>query len=91
MVDSIIISIFTSVTKHIEQMERRTEYYRELSTELKDKRIRCIEMKDDPLPIESGSMGTVVYVDDMGTIHIKWDNGRTLGLIHGMDRYEIVG
>jgi len=64
--------------------------FRELSKELKGKRIRCIEMKNDPDPIESGSEGTVTYVDDAGNIHIVWDNHRTLALIHGVDKYQII-
>jgi hypothetical protein len=64
--------------------------YRELSAELKGKRIRCISMEDDPNPIESGAEGTVNYVDDMGTIQISWDNGRTLGMVHGVDHYQII-
>jgi hypothetical protein len=33
----------------------------------------------------AGMKGTVVAVDDLGTIHIKWDNGSTLGIIYGED------
>ena len=29
---------------------------------------------------------TVMYVDDIGTIHIKWDNGSTLGAAYPEDR-----
>ena len=32
-----------------------------------------------------GEFGTVVCVDDLGTIHVKWDNGSTLGVIPGED------
>jgi hypothetical protein len=64
--------------------------YRALSKELEGRRIRCINMVDDPNPIEQGTEGTIVYVDDAGTIHIKWDNGRTLGMVHGVDQYEII-
>lgn len=53
------------------------------------KRIRCIEMKDDPDPIPSGSEGVVLSVDDMGTLHVKWDNGRGLGLVIE-DKFEII-
>ena len=28
------------------------------------------------------------FVDDMGTIHPQWDNGRTLGLIYGEDSFR---
>jgi hypothetical protein len=53
------------------------------------KRVRCIEMCDDPDPIPSGSEGTVLTVDDMGTLHVKWDNGRSLGLVME-DKYEMI-
>lgn len=35
---------------------------------------------DDPRPIESGTHGTIAAVDDMGTIHCNFDNGRSLGI-----------
>lgn len=50
-------------------------------------RIKCIDMKDNDA-IETGTKGTVNHVDDMGTIHVTWDNGRTLGLIYGVDTFE---
>jgi Domain of unknown function (DUF4314) len=31
------------------------------------------------LPI--GAEGTVVSIDDLGTIHVDWDNGSRLGMI----------
>jgi len=38
-----------------------------------------------------GLEGTVTLVDDLGTVHVQWDNGSTLGLIPGVDRWEEVG
>lgn len=29
--------------------------------------------------------GTVKGVDDIGTIHVSWDNGRGLGVVYGED------
>jgi Domain of unknown function (DUF4314) len=29
-------------------------------------------------------------VDDLGTIHVKWDNGSTLGLVPGQDSFRVV-
>ena len=29
--------------------------------------------------------GTVVAVDDIGTVHINWDNGSGLNVIYGID------
>ena len=42
-------------------------------------------MGDDPRPVENGTRGTVRVVDDMGTVHCDFDNGRRLGLIPGED------
>ena len=53
-------------------------------------RVRCIEMPDDPNPIEPGAEGTVRHVDDAKQIHVNWDDGRTLALIPGVDKYEII-
>lgn len=56
----------------------------------KGDRIRCVEMVDDPNPVEPGTEGTVDHIDGIGQIHVTWDNGRTLALIPGVDKYEII-
>ena len=50
-------------------------------------RIELVYMEDSQA-VPSGTKGTVVCVDDMGTIHMKWDNGRTLGLIPEADSFK---
>ena len=47
-------------------------------------------MGDDPHPIASGTKGTVRIVDDLGTVHCNFDNGRRLGLIPGEDSFYII-
>jgi len=47
-----------------------------------------LNMNDPHHPDESGTRGTVEHVDDMGTIHMKWDNGRGLGLVPGEDEFR---
>lgn len=47
-----------------------------------------LQHMEDPQPVPNGTRGTVVYVDDAGTIHMKWDNGRTLGLVPGEDQFR---
>lgn len=32
-----------------------------------------------------GTQGTVKFVDDIGTIHITWDCGSSLGIVYGED------
>ena len=41
----------------------------------------CVDSMDDYCPIGSETCGTVEFVDDAGTLHCKFDNGRTLGVI----------
>lgn len=40
--------------------------------------------------LRQGSIGRIRNVDDIGTIHVVWDSGSTLGLIEGVDKFEIV-
>ena len=51
-------------------------------------RIELEYMGDDPRPIAPGTKGTVRVVDDMGTVHCDFDNGRRLGLIPGEDAFH---
>ena len=48
-------------------------------------RVKLVEMNDIQAP-PIGTLGTVMYVDDIGTIHIKWYNGSTLGAAYPEDR-----
>jgi len=62
------------------------------------KRIKLIQMGNDPNtgnpdpnPIPNGEEGLVTEIysfDDM--VGVKWDNGRGLNLIHGVDTYEVL-
>ncbi len=51
-------------------------------------RIVLMQMGDDPRPIPPDTKGTVVSVDDMGTVHCVFDNGRRLSLIPGEDVFR---
>ena len=51
-------------------------------------RIMLLQMGDDPRPVEPNTRGTVAVVDDMGTLHCDFDNGRQLGLVPGEDSFR---
>lgn len=53
-------------------------------------RIRLDSMEDPWHPIPSGTEGAVDFVDDEGQIFMKWDNGRTLPLAPGEDRFAVL-
>ena len=45
---------------------------------------------DDPFPVESGTLGRVDHVDDIGTLHCVFDNGRMLGVLPGVDDFHVI-
>ena len=44
-------------------------------------RVSLIRMNDVQAP-PAGTQGTVRDVDDMGTVHVSWDNGSSLGVVY---------
>ena len=49
-------------------------------------RVELVSM-DDPFNTKliPGCQGTVVSVDSIGTIHVAWDCGSSLGIVYGVD------
>ncbi len=47
-------------------------------------RVVLVKMDDEKAP-PIGTEGTVTGVDDIGTIHVNWDNGSCLGVVLGED------
>ena len=54
-------------------------------------RVELVHM-DDPYnkKLVPGSKGTVTEVDDIGTIHVSWDCGSSLGVVYGEDTCRII-
>ena len=48
------------------------------------RRVRLVQM-DDPQAPPQGTEGSVMFVDDTGTVHVKWDTGGSLGAVYGVD------
>jgi len=51
-------------------------------------RVQLDKMGDDPRPVPAGTKGTVVAVDDIGTLHVEFDNGRSLGICPEVDKFH---
>ena len=51
-------------------------------------RVLLNQMNDPYHPVESGTRGTVMHVDDQANMHMKWDNGRTLALDPEVDSFR---
>ena len=64
----------------------RVEFYKEHYPA--GTRIMLDRMGDDPRPIPAGTKGTVTAVDDIGTLHCKFDNGRMLGICPEVDSFH---
>jgi len=47
-------------------------------------RVELIRMEDIQAP-PTGTQGTVIGVDDIGSIMISWDNGSSLSVVYGED------
>ncbi|MBQ6152079.1 MAG: DUF4314 domain-containing protein [Mogibacterium sp.] len=52
-------------------------------------RVKLIRM-DDPQAPPKGTKGTVLGVDDTGSLLMNWDNGSGLNVIYGVDQVQIV-
>ena len=45
---------------------------------------------DDPQAPPVGTLGKVIAVDDVGTVHVAWQTGSTLGVAFGQDHFRRV-
>lgn len=53
-------------------------------------RVRLISFKDPYTILVPGLEGTINFIDDFKTIHVSWDNHLSLGLVPGIDEYELL-
>ena len=51
----------------------------------KGTRVKLIQMDDVAAP-PIGVTGTVIGVDDIGSLMVNWDNGSSLSVLYGIDR-----
>lgn len=51
--------------------------------------VRLISMDDKQAP-PVGTIGEVMFVDDAGSVHVKWQNGSSLAVIPEVDSVAIL-
>ena len=51
--------------------------------------VELVSMDDRCAPPE-GTKGEVIYVDDIGTVHVQWETGSTLGVVFSVDEICLV-
>jgi Domain of unknown function (DUF4314) len=62
-----------------------------LDRSLEGRRVKLVRCMDRYTNLPSGTLGTVVFTDAVGTLHVRWDNGSNLGLCPADgDRWEMV-
>ena len=52
-------------------------------------RVELLKM-DDPQAPPIGTQGTVIGVDDIGSIMVSWDNGSSLSVVYGEDHCKLI-
>jgi hypothetical protein len=91
------MNIWTITSADVGRCPRRSlspRHYREdgkcrCATSVGD-RVRLIRTTDPLTVLRRGALGTVTFIDDVGTVHIRCDDGSYLGLIPGIDRWEAI-
>lgn len=54
-------------------------------------KIQLISMRDEKYPIPPGTVGEVTHIDDIGNIHVRWQNGSSLAIIPEVDSFRVAG
>ena len=53
-------------------------------------RVELVSMNDPWSKLKPGDMGTVLGVDDIGSLLMRWDNGSGLNVVFGEDKIRKV-
>ena len=59
-----------------------------MKTELIGRRIELVYCSDPYTRLQPGSLGTIEFEDDLGTVFVRWDSGSSLGLVPGGPSFE---
>lgn len=51
--------------------------------------VELVKMEDGDSP-PMGTKGSVLHVDALGTVHVLWETGSTLGIVPAVDEIRLV-
>lgn len=82
--------IFDILSKQICKKEHTSEEVKIIKNLYKrGTKIELIKMYDLYAPLHN-AIGTVKGVDDKGQIQVDWDNGSSLSLVYGLDKFRVL-
>jgi hypothetical protein len=70
-------------------MVKKVKNRKDFKMEIGD-RVELVYTSDKYTKLKPGDRGTIRLIDDMKTVHIKWDNGEGLGMIPGEDEIKVI-
>lgn len=77
------------VWRQFMEMIKREVLERLRKTYLVGAKVELVRMDDVQAP-SVGTKGVVEFIDDIGTIHVKWENGSSLGVVYGEDLCKVI-
>lgn len=51
--------------------------------------VKLVKMDNEP-GMKIGLKGKVLYIDDALSIHVRWENGSSLAILHDEDKCELI-
>lgn len=57
----------------------------------KGTKLQMITMRNEKYPVPPGTIGEVTHIDDIGNIHVRWQNGSSLAIIPEVDSFRVAG
>ena len=67
---------------------KNNHIYAQFGKTLIGKKVQLISCTDEFTALTPGTQGVINHVDDNGTVFVNWENGSTLGLIPGIDKWK---
>lgn len=72
------------------EWERLTRQAKGIKARYPKGTVVCLEHMEGEKGMPQGLKGKVSFVDDIGQIHVNWENGRSLALNTEVDSFQVV-